>query len=90
MAFLFMSREVIIVIEMIADAKTDEIGLDVVSGEGECGEQVVVEIVTDGELLVESEEKAAFVGNVFVNEMEIVDASACVKHEADAVEHHFV
>lgn len=90
MAFLFMFREVIIVIEMIADAKTDEIGFDVVSGEGECGEQVVVEIVTDGELLVESEEKAAFVGNVFVNEMEIVDASACVEHEADAVEHHFV
>ena len=66
---------------MIADAKTDEVGLDVVGGEGESGKQVVGEIVAHRHLLVEQEG---------LGEQRLVVAQAGVEHETDAVEHHLI
>ena len=40
---------------MVADADADEVGLDVVGGEGEGGKQVFVEIVAGGYFLVKQQ-----------------------------------
>ena len=68
---------------MVADADADEVGLDVVGGEGERGKQVFVEIITDGHLLVKQQAEGLRV------ERHVV-AHSGVEHETDAVEHHFV
>ena len=45
MCFLFITWQIVFVLEMVADADADKVGLDVVGGEGECGEKVVVEVI---------------------------------------------
>ena len=68
---------------MITDADADEVGLNVVGGEGEGGKQVFVEIVAGGYFLVKQQPIGRRVeGNVVAN--------AQIEHETYAVEQHFV
>ena len=68
---------------MVSYADADEVGLDVVSGEGEGGKQPVGDVIAEGHLLVEQH------AELFRGERRVV-AQPHVEHEAEAVEHHLV
>ena len=83
MCFLFMGRQIGFVLDMVSYVDADEVGLDVVGGESECGKEVVVEVVACGHFLVKQHPEGRRV------ERNVV-AQADIKHEADAVEQHLI